>query len=147
MVGQTQQKFPSATRGNLLIEKVWKVVILMKSITFIPFTSKHWEMENVQGASSVTQWFVGLIMLHLQKSSEWFLVFVIHDNYLLQWFYINIWYIIHFKFNILVVFSIRAVSKCQCLCICTILSCFNTMGIPLTALLRTCYERLSFLPF
>ena len=81
---------------------------------------------------------VGLIMLYLQKFSEGFLVFVIHNNYLLQWYYTDIWCILHFKFNILVIFSIRAVSKCQCLCIRTIPSCVYTMGIPLTALLRSC---------
>ena len=64
-----------------------------------------------------------MAMLYLQKSSEDFLVFVIHDNYLLQWFYTDIWCIIHLKFNILVIFkigSIRAVSMwstCYCLCL------------------------------
>ena len=48
---------------------------------------------------------VGLIMLYLQKSSEDFLLFVIHDNYLLQWFYTDILCILHLKFNILVIFS------------------------------------------
>ena len=64
------------------------------------------------------------------KSSEGFLVFVIHDNYLLQCFYTDIWCLLHLKFNILVIFtkySIRAVSNwstCQCLCWRTIRICF-----------------------
>ena len=73
---------------------------------------------------------IGLIMLYLQKSYKGFLVFVIHDNYLLQWYFTDIWCILHLKFNILVIFtkgSIRAVSTwptCQCLCFCRIQICF-----------------------
>ena len=104
-------------------------------------------MDDVRGASCVytvviqpviKYSVVGLIMLYWQKSSEGFLVFLIHDNYLLQWYYIDIWCILHLKFNILVIFSIRAVSKCQCYNLRTIPSCFKTVGIPLTALLRSC---------
>ena len=80
------------------------------------------------------------IMLKSQKSSDGFLVFVIHDNYLLQWFYTDIWCILHFKFNILDIFlkySIRAVptcSTCQCYCWRRIRICFILKSIYLANL-------------
>ena len=59
------------------------------------------------------------IILIIDQSSDGFLVFVIHDNFLLQWFYTDIWCILHFKFDILVIFtkySIRAVYSHTCHC-------------------------------
>ena len=41
----------------------------------------------------------------LTENSEGFLVFVIHDNYLLQWVYTDIWCVLHLKYNILVISS------------------------------------------
>ena len=73
---------------------------------------------------------VGWKMVHLKKSFKGFLLFVIHDNYLLQWYYTDIWCILKLNFNSLVIFtkdSIRAVStwpRCQYLCLCRIPICF-----------------------
>ena len=95
-----------------------------------------WEMYDVRArclvyyTAVIKDSVVGLIMLYLQKSSKGFLVFVINDYYLLQWFYTDILCILHLKFNILVIFThcrFKAVSTwptCQCLCLCRIPRCF-----------------------
>ena len=64
-------------------------------------------------------------------------VFVIHDNYLLHWFYTDIWCILHLKFNILVIFSSIHMPMFW------IPSSYNTVGISLTALMEEWQDSVS----